>query len=522
MKHLTILTHTVQHVRQKVIPGVLIAGTLGFMISCNSKDGQPGAQTEAEMPHNPLGLTVMEPVERDWDTVQEEGVIRMITRFNSSSYFLHRGEEKGFEYEFARAFAKANDLELEVVIAGNNDHPVDLLNSGRGDFIAANLSITPERQEFIGFSAPYNQVNQVMLFSDANGYDVPATLEEAAGMEISVRRGSSYASTLRELKAEYGYTYVVNELGEAWDTEAIMFALAEGEFEATVADENLFLATSNYIDGVIRGPVVQEADDIAWGIRANAPVMKEKMDEYVTRNYRISEVDGLPRRSSFVNILRRRYYEERPQSYNMRSFTNAGMSNQVTGYEGYLSPYDRLVRPIAEEAGVDWKLVLAVMAQESRFDPYAESWMGAIGLMQIIPRFSQAAKHELWDPEINVREGIRYIDKHMRHYAYMDSVNQISFALATYNAGMGHMADARRLTMDRNRDPNNWDDVAQSLLLLMQPRHFRNARHGFVRGTEPVNYVRQIRNRYETYNNMATFANEDPIFRRFDEHALLP
>lgn len=521
MKHFSTLTHTARQMRQNIIPGVLIAGTLGFMISCNSEDENMPAEPVISNSER-LGITETEAVERDWDAIQQEGVLRMITRFNSSSYFLHRGEEKGFEYEFARAFAKANDLELEVVIADNENHPIDLLNSGKGDLIAANYSITPERDEFIDFTASYNEVDQVLVFADRPQGELPTRLEEAAGMEISVRRGSSYAKLLKALKEQHSYTYIINELPEMWDAEAIMFALADGEFEATVVDENLFQATSNYLEGVVSGPVVKEADQIAWGIRDNAARLKEEMNAYITRNYRISEADGLPRRSSYMNILRRRYYEERPESYHVRSSTRNTISNQVTGYEGFLSPYDRLVRPIAEEAGIDWKLVIAVMAQESRFDPYAESWMGAKGLMQIIPRFSQVEEHELWDPEVNVREGVRYIKEHMHHYAYMDSVSQISFALATYNAGMGHMADARRLTMDRNRDPNNWNHVAESLLMLMQPRHFRSARHGFVRGTEPVNYVEQILKRYETYDKMAAFASEDPIFRRFDEHALLP
>lgn len=525
MKHLSTLTYTAQRIRKNIIPGVLIVGTLGFMVSCNkSAESDAAATAEAEgiSKEEQLGITITESVERDFQDIRQEGTLRMITRFNSSSYFLHRGEEKGFEYEFARAFAKAHDLELEVVIAGNQDHPVDLLNSGKGDFIAANYNITPDRKEFINFSTPYSRVNQILVLHDHIDGEMPQSLREAAGLEISVREGSFYARLLKQLKEENGYTYIVNELPEMWDTEAIMFALAEGEFEATVADDNLFSATSNYINGLVGGPVIREADAIAWGIRNNAPELKNSMDEFIGLHYRISETDGLPRRSSFVNILRRRYYEERPESYNVRSYTSRNVSDQVTGYEGYLSPYDRLVRPIAEEAGIDWKLVIAVMAQESRFDPYAESWMGAKGLMQIIPRFSQVEEHELWDPETNVREGVRYIKEHMHHYAYMDSVSQISFALATYNAGMGHMADARRLAMDRNRDPNSWDDVSESLLLLMQPRHFRNARHGFVRGTEPVNYVRQILKRYETYNHMATFASEDPIFRRYDEHALLP
>lgn len=510
----SIVTAPAKELRTKVIAGVFIAGTLGLMISCSKNQQRLYGTDDSITADNETEETTTAVVERDFDAITEEGIIRMITRFNSSSYFLHRGEDKGFEYEFARTFADEHNLRLEIVIAGNDEEPIELLNAGYGDFIAANYSITPERDQVISFSEPYNIVDQVLVFS-STGFQVES-LREAGSVTISVRKASSYVNTLTALKEQNGYTFTIQEQPEAWDTEALMFAVAEGELDVTVADANLFQAASVYIDGLVQGPVISQNDKIAWGIRANSPLLKEAMDAFTTEHFRISEVDQLPRRSAFMNILRQRYFDNRPASYTMRSWN----SPQVTGYEGYFSPYDQLVKPLAEEAGIDWKLVLSVMAQESRFDPYAESRMGAIGLMQIIPRFSQVEEHMLWDPETNIREGIRYLQKHLRHYAYMEEESQIAFALATYNAGMGHMADARRLTVDRNRDPNSWDDVAQSLLLLMQPRYFQNARFGFVRGTEPVNYVTEIKSRLRMYENMELFASEDPILQRLDSRSV--
>ncbi|MCH8567792.1 MAG: transporter substrate-binding domain-containing protein [Balneolales bacterium] len=499
---------------QKAIAGLIIAGSFGFLVQCAQKDDL--SYNEEEMYSSAIGVTVTEPIDRDFDSIAEEGVIRMISRFSSGSYFLHRGEEKGFEFEFARSFSQANNLRLEVVIAANDEHLIDLLNSGRGDFIAANYSITNERLNYIGFSDPYNFVDQVIVFREGERPLMqPADLN---GMEIAVRKGSAYIKSLQRMKREYDLNFKIEILPAYWDTEAIMLALAEGEYQATVADHNLFQAATHYISGITAGLVLDQENPIAWGIRNNAPVLSEKMNSFVKSHFWLSEADVMPRRSAFMNVLRRRYFDNRPPSYTMRSFT----MNQVTGYEGILSPYDELIIPIAEAGGVDWKLVVAVMAQESRFDPYAESRMGAIGLMQIIPRFSQVEEHMLWDPELNIREGVRYLQKHLRHYDYMDPENQLAFALATYNAGMGHMADARRLTVDRNRDPNNWDDVAQSLLLLMQPRFFQNARFGFVRGTEPVNYVRDIKKRYNMYQNMALFASEDPILQRREQQHFIP
>jgi membrane-bound lytic murein transglycosylase F len=82
------------------------------------------------------------------------------------------------------------------------------------------------------------------------------------------------------------------------------------------------------------------------------------------------------------------------------------------------------------------------------------------------------------------------------------------FTLAGYNAGHGHVRDARRLAKQLNLDPDRWfDNVEVAMLKLSQQEYARQARHGFVRGREPVNYVRQIRERYRAYVNLLESEN---------------
>jgi membrane-bound lytic murein transglycosylase F len=125
--------------------------------------------------------------------------------------------------------------------------------------------------------------------------------------------------------------------------------------------------------------------------------------------------------------------------------------------------------------------------------------------MQIMPRFSEISPDSLYIPEVNIREGARILSSHLKHYSYMDSTNQWSFALATYNAGMGHVADARRLAIDHNKDPNEWKNVSEALLKLMQRRYYQQARYGFARGIETVRYVNEIMNRYNTYQTILAY-----------------
>jgi len=464
------------------------------LISCSSAEERE--QTSISGTERGFSHTIMEPVERDFSDIKQRGTFRMITYYSSNTYFLNQGIEVGFEYELIREFTRENDLALEVVIVGADENPFELLNSGAGDVIAANYTITPERRELVQFTRPYNLVNQLMVFSSEVS-PMPNSIEEIVERDIpiSVRRNSSYFVKLQELQ-EQGYDLNIHLLPDELDTEATLVEVAQGNLMATVADDNMFDATNRYMDGLFPGPTIAEKDTIAWAIRNNAPDLESKMNQFLYKHFRFTEDRDHPRRSTFLNILRQRYFQEGPQ---IAQYYNPEWQYQTMGI---ISPYDDMIRSVADSMGVDWLMVTAMIAQESEFNPNSKSWMGAVGLMQVIPRFVTIDYEDLYDPLTNIQEGVRIFKQHMNHYSYMDSTNQVAFSLAAYNAGMGHVADARRLAIDQNKDPNEWENVADALLKLMQRRYYQQARHGFARGIETVQYVDEIMNRYRTYETI--------------------
>lgn len=446
-----------------------------------------------------LNAAVLEPVKQDFAEIKDRGTLRMITNYSTNTYFLHKGLEWGFEYELVKEFAREHDLALEIVISEPDESPYDLLNEGKGDLIAANYTITPEREQYINFTRPYNLVNQLVIFSD-DIENPPETLEELAEREIplTVRRNSSYYYRLQELKEEEGYDFIIRIVSDEMDTETLLSEVYEGRFEATVADDNMFQAMSNYREGLVEGPVISKHDEVAWAIRKNASDLESELNDFLFQHFKFSEnKDHPPKRSTFLNVIRQRYFEGGPQ------IADYYMPVVNEDPRELISPYDEMIKETADSAGVDWLLVSAMAAQETKFNPDSQSWAGAVGIMQIIPRFSEVQDVEmLYDAKINLKEGVRILKEHLEHYAYMDSTNQWAFALATYNAGVGHMADARRIVMDENKDPNEWENVSSALLKLMQRKYYKDARYGYCRGIETVQYVKEIMNRYKTYESV--------------------
>jgi membrane-bound lytic murein transglycosylase F len=478
---------------------ILFAGGVYLLSGC-AKGPESSDTTIEEGEAQSVPVSVTEPVQRDFAEISRNGVLRMITYYSSNTYFLNQGIEVGFEYELVKEFARENDLALEVVIVGADENPFDLLNSGAGDLIAANYTITPERREIVNFTRPYNLVDQMLVFS-SEAHTQPQTLEELAesGIPVSVRRNSSYFNRLHELIDE-GYDIEIDIIPDIVDTEAALMQVARGELKATVADDNMFDAANRYMEGLFPGPKIAEKDTIAWAIRSNAPDLEARMNRFLYKHFRFTEDRERPRRSTFLNVLRQRYFEESRQ---IAEFYNPEWQYQTIGI---ISPYDDMVKAVADSMDLDWLMLTAMIAQESSFNPNSKSWAGAVGLMQVIPRFVDTKYEDLYDPKTNLFEGARIIKEHLEHYSYLDSTNQWAMALATYNVGLGHMADARRLVIDRNRNPNEWENVADALLMLMQRRYYQDARYGFARGIEPVQYVKEIMNRYRTYEAIMALA----------------
>lgn len=387
----------------------IIGSIILFLLLISPNSASNNAHIEAEIIYKeaPVSINI------DFDEIKSRGTLRMITRYSSTSYFLHSGRDRGFEYELVSRFARENGLKVEVILIDSDEDPIQMLESGVGDLIADHFRISDDLQNQVSFSRPYNFINQVY--------------EE------------------REAKSE----------------------------------------------------------SIAWATRKNAPTLKQKLDDFIGSHIQVRKSDGKILRSAYLNNLSRRYFEhDRLESRNHDPVYDAI-------YSGYLSPYDDMVKSIADEAGVDWKLVIAVMAQESAFNPNAESYAGAMGLMQIIPRFSKVMdKNSLYEPEINVREGVRYLKKHLNRESHLDSLNQYSMALAAYNVGSGNLADARELAVKLGTNPDEWTNIADALLKLMEPEYYKHARFGYKRGTETVNYVQDVLIRYSRYQSIYKMAED--------------
>jgi len=231
----------------------------------------------------------------------------------------------------------------------------------------------------------------------------------------------------------------------------------------------------------------------AWAVSRKCPELARNLTEWVEENGdRLVELSSITYRSSRGG---RRYTPKRRISAPILNLAR-----------GEISVYDRLFKENSRTIGWDWRLLAAQAYQESTFDPDAVSFMGAMGLMQLMPSTAKmvgVSMKKVFVPEHNVRGAVKLIGMLNEHYGDISSGSErINFILAAYNAGSGHVDDARRLARKYGKDPNRWLGNVDGYVLRMSEERFYNqpeVQHGYFRGSETYDYVNSIRTRWDEY-----------------------
>ena len=187
-------------------------------------------------------------------------------------------------------------------------------------------------------------------------------------------------------------------------------------------------------------------------------------------------------------------------------------------FGGVISVYDDIFRAVGAEQGHDWRLISAIAYHESRFNPDIISPRGAIGLMQIMPvvcRHFDIEEEKILDPMANVRLAgmlLAEIENTLRLPESLPEEERMGLLLASYNCGIGHVGDARRLAKAAGENHNSWQVVAHYLELKSQPEYYHRpeVRSGqFASGRQTMAYVSAVMSKYRQYCSLVP---EEPVF----------
>ena len=172
-----------------------------------------------------------------------------------------------------------------------------------------------------------------------------------------------------------------------------------------------------------------------------------------------------------------------------------------------ISEYDQIMRSQADSVGYDWRWLTAIAYQESRFLNDVRSVSGAIGLMQVMPRVARSygvGADQIADPETNVRTAVKILKRIEGMLRFSDDTphtERLKIILACYNAGVGHIIDARRLAVKHGANHNSWDQLKKYVRMKGSPEYVNDeaVRNGAFNGSETVDFVAKVMSKYYQY-----------------------
>lgn len=442
----------------------------------------------------------------DLPEIKERDTLRAVTGYNPVSYFIYRGEPMGYDYELLQRLAEHLDLKLDVSVVNSINGMFRHLSHGRSDIIAYNLTVTDERAQKVNFTNPLHSTREVLVQKRPDGWRgmgqqaiddaLKRDSTELAGDTILVRNGSAFIKTLEAISSAIEGEIHIKEAEPEVTTEQLIKQVANGEIAYTVADENIATINQAYLPNIDIEMALTKEQPIAWAVNHGSEILRDSVSNWI-ESQKGTEV---------YNVIYNKYFKNR------RAFRSRVADDLFLAVGGSLSPYDDLIRKYADKIDWDWRLLAALIYQESRFDPHARSWAGAVGLMQLMPRTARAhGAQNITDPEQNIRAGVNLIQWLQDYWEdeIDDPWERQKFVLASYNVGQGHVQDARRLAEKHGADKNVWKDNVQEYMLKKAQKEYYTSdvvRHGYARGTEPVKYVESIYYIYNHYQRGAEMA----------------
>ncbi|MET0293029.1 MAG: transporter substrate-binding domain-containing protein [Steroidobacteraceae bacterium] len=425
------------------------------------------------------------PWRGDLDGMVERRVVRVLVPYSKTLYFVDLGgAQRGIIFDAMRAFEEQLNRKLArgelrvhaVFVPTSRAQLIPDLLAGKGDVVAADLTVTPERSRQVSFTTPAaRDVREVLVTGPRS--PTLRTLEDLAGQEVYVNRASSYYEHLRVLDARLrtkGLKPIrLREAPGHFETEDLLEMVNAGLVGVVVSDEYLAQLWKPVFPAmrVQSELVLNDSGDVAFAVRHGSAKLRAALDEFL-KTHRQGTLFG--------NVTLNKYLRD------TRWVRTATTKDEIAKFERLVT----LFRRYGDQYDVDWLLMAAQGYQESQLDQGRRSQVGAIGVMQVMPATAkELGVGDVTQLEPNIHAGVKYIrrlvDVYLRDEG-MTAIDRVLFAFASYNAGPTRVRQLRAEAKARGLDPNRWFDNVERVAAERV-------------GRETVQYVANIYKYYIAY-----------------------
>ncbi len=392
----------------------------------------------------------------DLEGMKKRHEIRVLVVPSHSGFFYDRGLPHGIYYEafdefqrFANQKLRTGNLKVNVTFIPVRPEQLEhALLEGVGDVVGYGVVVTPEREKMVLFTTPIDSnVKQVLV----TGPKAPpiATLADLSGKEVYVNPLTVYDENLQRLSKEFERAgrppIVVKAADPNLTDEDLLEMVNAGLIPATVTINiraefwaKIFPHLELHPDAVLK-----EEGQLAFATRKDSPELRQLLDEFV---------QGHELGTSFGNTLLRRYLQ------NTKWTQDATSSEEMRKFQEYV----RYFQKYATQYNFDYLMLVAQGYQESGLDQNRKNSSGAVGIMQVIPKFAAAPPISISNvehAEANIQAGAKMLHNIAETYFNddkLDATNKTLMVFASYNAGPNRIVRLRKKAASEGLDANRW------------------------------------------------------------------
>ncbi len=393
----------------------------------------------------------------DLEAMVERRVIRVLMPYNRAFFYFEGAGPKGISYENAKLFDKfineklgTGTLKIQVLsIPTPRDKLFQWLVEGKGDIAIGNLTITDERLKSVDFSDPF-AVNIKEILATHRHREELTSLSDLAGMEIHVRRSSSYFEHLellnKTLTGAGKKPITIIEANEHLEDSDLLEMVNADLIPAVIIDEHKGRFWENILTDIrLHQNVAINSDGrIGWAIRKNSPKLKAAINEYAATH---------KKGTLLGNVIINRYLKNTDYIRNIAEDEDTARFQRAVG----------LFKKYGEKYSFDHLILVALAYQESRLNQDLTSDAGAVGIMQMLPSTAGGRNvgiANIEELESNIHAGVKYLRFLSETYfpadQGFDQLNRAFFTFASYNAGPAKVASLRKEATKMGLNPNLW------------------------------------------------------------------
>jgi membrane-bound lytic murein transglycosylase MltF len=392
----------------------------------------------------------------DWDELKKSGVLRLLVLYNKTGFFYDKGRPRGVipdtadELEvYLNKKLKTRAKKFKVVFIPVTPARLEKdLKEGFGDIIASVVAVTAEREKRFDFSIPIISGLKLVVVS---GKDAPqvSSVDDLSGKEIYVNRVSVAYDLLREQNQKFKQAgkpeIIVKESDPNLTEEDLLEMTNAGVIPATVAFDYRADLWSAVLPNIVinRQFALMNVDNVAWAMRKNSPQLKALMNDFL-KTHRQGTVFG--------RVMFNKYYA------NKKFIKNATSQAEIRRFKLYVEYFKRY----GAKYNFDYLMLAAQGYQESMLQQDRVSPRGAVGIMQVLPRYAAAYPINIpnvRNAESNIHAGAKMLALITKTYfndPAISPVDKTLFTFASYNAGPSRIVRLRKQAEKQGLDPNKW------------------------------------------------------------------